>query len=137
MEKVLYLKMINGDDLVASLLREDEEHFIITRPLAIRTIITPGSNIAMSGFYSWTPIRQLLFSEFSIKKTFVLVNLDAPLEVILAYASFFSDEKSDDPIDTKLAESESEDESDPEEDIMYSDEELDMMNTPTSIRTIH
>lgn len=92
MERIVYLKTSNGDDLVATLLQENDGEVVITNPLVIKTIINPVSNLAVSGFYAWAPIKQMIASEFTIRSVNIVLLKEVPSEVVEAYHSFFSDE---------------------------------------------
>lgn len=79
----IYIKLSNGDDLVAHLQGEDKDCIRVINPVAIRTSIM-GTRF-ITGFFPWVPITQLMNGIFTFTKNNVLCMTPAPEEVETKY----------------------------------------------------
>jgi len=96
MEQIIYLKLLNGEDIVATLLEETNSEAIITNPLQIRTVLNPLNNLMLSGFYSWIPIKEIINSKFILDKNNIMAMVTVPEDVITAYNGYLNNTSSKD-----------------------------------------
>ena len=58
MNNVYYMKMMNGEDIVCQLVKEDEKHqmYLITNPLKVNYTFSPETGRMLMGLSRWIPL---------------------------------------------------------------------------------
>jgi len=75
---ILYFKLTNGEDIIASILEEDDEAYHITYPLKFIYARDPATNTMSTGIIRWVPIEEMMNSIFSISKYNIVATLEVP-----------------------------------------------------------
>ena len=88
--EIVYLKMFNGEDIIAVVADEDKNHVIITNPIAIKTIVDGVNNTMISGFYPWIPIKGLMECRYTISKFNVVCMSEVPDRIKTLYQDFIT-----------------------------------------------
>lgn len=70
--EVYFLKMNNGEDLLAQLLGDEETCLWITQPYRIELIPSVGSMTVTTSIMRWIPFESLMEEKICIKKTNIL-----------------------------------------------------------------
>lgn len=115
MDQIIYLKLLNGEDIVAILLEETAESAIITYPLLIKTLLNPLNSMQYSTFFSWIPIKEISCSKFTISKQNIIAMIEGPESIIKAYNEFFKNSANSDNQEDSLEGGSSEEDSSEED----------------------
>lgn len=78
MSEVFYIKLNNGEDIVATVLDEDEEFYFITFPLKLIYSRIMSSNAVGLAMIPWVPSEELMDSIFRIFKMNTITMQPAP-----------------------------------------------------------
>ena len=68
MSDIFYMKMMNGEDIVSTILNEDEECFYITFPLKFIYSKSNRNNSISIAIIPWVPFEEIMNSNFQIYK---------------------------------------------------------------------
>ncbi len=68
MSDIFYMKMMNGEDIVSTILNEDEECFYITFPLKFIYSKNNRNNSISIAIIPWVPFEEIMNSNFQIYK---------------------------------------------------------------------
>ena len=79
--------MINGEDIIATLLDEDEQCYFITCPFVFTYSQDPITNNMNTGMMPWVPTNDLMGSIFRIYKFDIMTESPAPQKMKNAYES--------------------------------------------------
>ena len=72
MSDVIFMKMMNGEDIVSTVLDEDEDCYFITFPVKF-TYVKSGRNSSISvAIIPWVPIQEIMNSIFQIYKNNII-----------------------------------------------------------------
>ena len=115
MDKIIYLKLLNGEDIVATLLEETNESAIITYPLLIKTLLNPHNSMQYSTFFSWIPIKEISCSKITINKQNIIAMIEGPESIIKAYCEFFKNSTNSDSQEESFEEGSSEEDTSEED----------------------
>lgn len=78
MSDIYYIKMSNGEDVVATVLEEDEDCYYITFPLKFVYTKNSTSEAIIMGMVPWVPSEELMNSIFQIYKFNMITILPSP-----------------------------------------------------------
>ena len=81
---LLYFKLANGDDIMADMLAEHEDHFVIEWPYKFLYQINPFNNILNTSVIRWAPMKEVMVEPMKIYKTSVVTYAEMP-EVLEVY----------------------------------------------------
>ena len=87
MSDIYYIKMSNGEDVVSTVLEEDEECYYITYPLKFVYTKNSTSESIIMGMIPWIPTEELMNSIFQIYKFNMITILPAPEKLKAHYES--------------------------------------------------
>lgn len=85
MTTVYYFKLMNGDDLLASVLEENEKNVIVNYPLCIENMPHEEDNMMSLVFVPWVPSVKLLKNSFSIARSNIVAQSLSPEEFLTSY----------------------------------------------------
>ena len=68
MANIVFMKMMNGEDIVSTVLDEDEDCYFITLPLKFIYNISNRNNSISVAIIPWVPIQEIMNSIFQIHK---------------------------------------------------------------------
>lgn len=68
MADIVFMKMMNGEDIVSTVLDEDEDCYFITLPLKFIYNISNRNNSISVAIIPWVPIQEIMNSIFQIHK---------------------------------------------------------------------
>lgn len=68
MSDIFYMKMMNGEDIVSTILNEDDEYYYIIFPLKFVYSRNSRSNSVSIGIVPWVPVEEIMNSNFKIYK---------------------------------------------------------------------
>lgn len=85
MSEVLYLKLTNGEDIIATVIGEDDDSIHITFPLKFIYGHNPKSNSMSTGIVRWVPMEDIMNSVFQIQKYNVVAAIDVPERMEVFY----------------------------------------------------
>ena len=102
MSDIFYIKINNGEDIVATVLDEDDEFYYITFPLKLIYSRIMPSNAVSLGLIPWVPSEELMNSIFRIFKINTITMLPAPEKLKLSYETHINLSK--DNVATKVHE---------------------------------
>lgn len=100
MDDINYIKMSNGEDIVATVLEEDDDAFYITFPLKFVYTKNSTNDAMIMGLIPWVPSEELMNSIFQIHKFNMITILAAP-EKIKSYYQFQLDQSKENTV-TKI-----------------------------------
>ena len=83
---LLYFKLSNGDDIMADVVEESDDHFLVKWPYKFLYQINPMSNILATSVIRWAPIKEVMFQPMKIFKSTVVTHAEMP-EIIELYYS--------------------------------------------------
>lgn len=78
MSDICYIKMSNGEDVVSTVLEEDEECYYVTYPLKFVYTKNLTNESIITGMIPWVPSEELMNSIFQIYKFNLITILPAP-----------------------------------------------------------
>jgi len=87
MDDINYIKMSNGEDIVATVLEEDDECYYVTFPLKFVYTKNLISGSIIIGMIPWVPTEELMNSIFHIYKFNMITILPAPEKLKTHYKS--------------------------------------------------
>ena len=87
MSDICYIKMSNGEDVVSTVLEEDEECYYVTYPLKFVYTKNSTNESIITGMIPWVPSEELMNSIFQIHKFNMITIIPAP-EKIKSYYQF-------------------------------------------------
>jgi len=87
MSDICYIKMSNGEDVVSTVLEEDEEYYYVTYPLKFVYTKNSTNESIITGMIPWVPSEELMNSIFQIYKFNLITILPAP-EKLKAHYEF-------------------------------------------------
>ena len=100
MDDICYIKMSNGEDIVATVLEEDEDAFYITFPLKFVYTKNSINGSVVMAMIPWVPSEELMNSIFQIHKFNMITIIPAP-EKIKSYYQFQLDQSKENTV-TKI-----------------------------------
>ena len=78
MSDICYIKMSNGEDVVSTVLEEDEECYYVTYPLKFVYTKNSTNQSIITGMIPWVPSEELMNSIFQIYKFNLITIRPAP-----------------------------------------------------------
>ena len=87
MSDICYIKMSNGEDVVSTVLEEDEECYYVTYPLKFVYTKNSTNESIITGMIPWVPSEELMNSIFQIYKFNLITILPDP-EKLKAHYEF-------------------------------------------------
>ena len=87
MSDICYIKMSNGEDVVSTVLEEDEECYYVTYPLKFVYTKNSTSESIIMGMIPWVPTEELMNSIFQIHKFNIITILPSPEKLKVHYES--------------------------------------------------
>ena len=85
MDPITYFKLVSGDDIIATVLTNSESSFIITSPVKIQSIASPGGDRVMTGMLPWVPLIEFMNGKYTIDKTQIIISGEIPVDIMLRY----------------------------------------------------
>ena len=85
MSDIHYIKIGNGEDIVATVLEEDEECYYVTYPLKFMYSRNTKNNSIGMGMIPWVPLEELMNSIFKIYKFNVITMIPATEKLKYSY----------------------------------------------------
>ena len=86
--EIVYLKMANGEDLLASLVEESDTQIIITNPVCINKTEV-GYKVRL-GMYPWVPLIELMSLSYKFNKANVSAMTSIPEDMVKDYNTMLS-----------------------------------------------
>jgi len=122
-----YFKLVNGDEIMANVIDEDENHYTIDYPFKFINHQNPSTGYLATTLIRWVPMQSFMVTPLRVKKSTVIT--EGPLEdsVIKYYAHVrlqTSKEIEEDDEDVEIVDYASEDEENFSE---FSEEEYDAL----------
>ena len=80
--EVYFLKMNSGEDLLCTLIEQDEYSLYVTQPYRVEIMQTPATMTMTTAIMRWIPFESLMVQKISIEKKHVLTYM--PVDDIVA-----------------------------------------------------
>jgi len=71
---VVYFKLMNGDDIMANLIDETDDEYVIDYPYKFVFNINPISNFLSTSVVRWVPIKDIMVTPMKIRKSSVITH---------------------------------------------------------------
>ena len=71
---VVYFKLMNGDDIIANLIDETDDEYVIDYPYRFVFNINPISNVLSTSVVRWVPIKDIMVTPMKIRKSSVITH---------------------------------------------------------------
>jgi len=71
---VVYFKLMNGDDIIANLIDETDDEYVIDYPYRFVFNINPISNVLSTSVVRWAPIKDIMVTPMKIRKSSVITH---------------------------------------------------------------
>ena len=75
---LLYFKLSNGDDIMADVLEENEDHFLIKWPYKFLYQVNPFNNVLATSVIRWAPMKEVMVEPMKILKGAVVTYAEMP-----------------------------------------------------------
>lgn len=72
---IVYLKLLNGEDIVSQQLVEDEKNYIVINPLLVQRMYHPVSGMMFLNMIPWSPLLELFGIPHTIPKSNVATQI--------------------------------------------------------------
>jgi hypothetical protein len=95
MSDIVYVKVSNGEDIIATVLDEDDECYFITCPFRFMYTRDPATNIIGAAMIPWVPLEELMESIFQIYKFNIITFSQAPEKMKTTYENRIKSSKID------------------------------------------
>lgn len=102
MTDIVFMKMMNGEDIVSTVLDEDEDCYFITLPLKFIYNISNRNNSISVAIIPWVPIQEIMNSIFQIHKNNIVTIVPTSEKLKSIYQSKI--EESGESVVTKIQE---------------------------------
>lgn len=102
MADIVFMKMMNGEDIVSTVLDEDEDCYFITLPLKFIYNISNRNNSISVAIIPWVPIQEIMNSIFQIYKNNIVTIVPTSEKLKSIYQSKI--EESEESVVTKIQE---------------------------------
>jgi len=81
---LLYFKLSNGDDIMANMIEDHDDHFIIEWPYKFLYQVTPFSNVLATSVIRWVPMKEVMVAPMKIYKATIVTYAKMP-EILELY----------------------------------------------------
>jgi hypothetical protein len=81
---LLYFKLSNGDDIMADMLEDHEDYFVIEWPYKFLYQVNPFNNILATSVIRWAPMKEVMVEPMKILKASIVTYAEMP-EVLEVY----------------------------------------------------
>jgi len=71
---VVYFKLMNGDDIMANLIDETDDEYVIDYPYRFVFNINPISNVLSTSVVRWVPMKDIMVTPMKIRKSSVITH---------------------------------------------------------------
>jgi len=71
---VVYFKLMNGDDIMANLIDETDDEYVIDYPYRFVFNINPISNVLSTSVVRWVPMKDIMVTPMKIRKSSVVTH---------------------------------------------------------------
>ncbi len=71
---VVYFKLMNGDDIMANLIDETDDEYVIDYPYRFVFNINPISNVLSTSVVRWIPMKDIMVIPMKIRKSSVITH---------------------------------------------------------------
>ena len=75
---LLYFKLSNGDDIMADMLEEHEDHFLVKWPYKFLYQVNPLNNILATSVIRWAPMKEVMVEPMKILKGAIVTYAEMP-----------------------------------------------------------
>jgi len=83
---LLYFKLSNGDDIMADMVGEDDNHFVIKWPYKFLYQVNPYNNILATSVIRWAPMKEVMVEPMKILKSTVVTYAEMPKIIEIYYS---------------------------------------------------
>jgi hypothetical protein len=75
---LLYFKLSNGDDIMADMIEEHEDHFLIKWPYKFLYQVNPFNNVLATSVIRWAPMKEVMVEPMKILKGAIVTYAEMP-----------------------------------------------------------
>jgi hypothetical protein len=91
MSEILYFKLVSGDDIVASVIDEDEDSFHLAYPLKFIFSRDMSTRAISTGIIPWIPIDEIMGEIVSVNKYNVIAASEVPESMRILYEKLYKE----------------------------------------------
>ena len=89
-DEIVYIKLFNSEDLVATIVEDTESHLVVTSPVVVKTQLNPMSQTMMSGFFPWAPFKSMMPCMFTVSKFNIVAIVELPNYIRDMYVDYIT-----------------------------------------------